>query len=136
MALEHLWKEGRRVGQVCSMGHRQHGKHFSHDVRWLIQVPRLQRKWVDLQFRGYRPQYVFLPHENSRFNAREEMFKHLFEVTKDPSSHPKCTSFYSTLSALMPSTSSQSRASLPDELFWTLARCSKGLLYVCNHGKV
>ena len=52
-------------------------KLFSHNVRWLIQVPRLYNV-----YRG-----------NGQVNNFEEflsnIFTPLFEVTKDPSSHPK-----------------------------------------------
>ncbi|RPA77940.1 AMP deaminase [Ascobolus immersus RN42] len=52
-------------------------KLFSHNVRWLIQVPRL---------------YDIYKREGSISNFQEilvKIFKPLFEVTKDPSSHPK-----------------------------------------------
>lgn len=52
-------------------------KLFSHNVRWLIQIPRL---------------YDIYKREGSVNNFEElivKIFKPLFEVTKDPSSHPK-----------------------------------------------
>ncbi|KAF8264766.1 hypothetical protein EI94DRAFT_1591743 [Lactarius quietus] len=52
-------------------------KLFSHNVRWLIQIPRL--------YDVYK--------ENGSIHTFEDIvrnvFKPLFEVTKDPSSHPK-----------------------------------------------
>ena len=66
MALKHLWKEGRRVGQVCSIGHRQQTllarRTLAHPG------PSLTKKMGRSTIRGYRPQYVSLPHENSKFN--------------------------------------------------------------------
>jgi len=54
---------------------------FSHNVRWLIQVPRL--------YNVYK--------ENGSIQNFEDIvrniFRPLFEVTKDPSSHPKLHAF-------------------------------------------
>lgn len=52
-------------------------KLFSHNVRWLIQVPRL----YDI----YKSGGIV----NSFDQVIRNLFKPLFEVTKDPSSHPK-----------------------------------------------
>lgn len=54
---------------------------FSHNVRWLIQVPRL----YDI----YRKSGLV---ENFQDIVRN-LFEPLFEVTKDPSSHPKLHAF-------------------------------------------
>ncbi|KAF7890458.1 hypothetical protein EAF00_008773 [Botryotinia globosa] len=52
-------------------------KLFSHNVRWLIQVPRL--------FDVYKSSGLMENFEQVIIN----LFQPLFEVTKDPSSHPK-----------------------------------------------
>lgn len=52
-------------------------KLFSHNVRWLIQVPRL--------FDVYKSTGLMTNFEQVIVN----LFQPLFEVTKDPSSHPK-----------------------------------------------
>ncbi|TVY78179.1 AMP deaminase [Lachnellula suecica] len=52
-------------------------KLFSHNVRWLIQVPRL--------FDVYKSSGLMENFEQVIVN----LFKPLFEVTKDPNSHPK-----------------------------------------------
>ncbi|EIM81628.1 AMP deaminase [Stereum hirsutum FP-91666 SS1] len=54
-----------------------HNKLFSHNVRWLIQVPRL---------------YDVYKHNGSISTFEDivrNVFKPLFEVTKDPNSHPE-----------------------------------------------
>ncbi|KAG0636083.1 hypothetical protein HOY80DRAFT_386128 [Tuber brumale] len=52
-------------------------KLFSHNARWLIQVPRL--------YNVYKSTGLI----NSFDEVVRNIFKPLFEVTKDPSSHPK-----------------------------------------------
>ncbi|KAJ3062069.1 AMP deaminase, partial [Quaeritorhiza haematococci] len=52
-------------------------KVFSHNVRWLIQVPRL--------YNVYRSQNTIQSFED----VVKNIFQPLFEVTKDPSSHPE-----------------------------------------------
>ncbi|KAJ8612487.1 hypothetical protein MRB53_037416 [Persea americana] len=52
-------------------------KLFSHNVRWLIQVPRL--------FDVYRTSGLMSNFEQ----VIQNLFQPLFEVTKDPTSHPK-----------------------------------------------
>lgn len=52
-------------------------KIFSHNVRWLIQIPRL--------FDVYKSGRLMNSFEELIIN----LFQPLFEVTKDPSSHPK-----------------------------------------------
>ncbi|KAI9327235.1 hypothetical protein DFJ73DRAFT_964834 [Zopfochytrium polystomum] len=52
-------------------------KLFSHNVRWLVQVPRL--------YNVYKGQKLL----NSFQDVLRNVFEPLFEVTRDPSSHPK-----------------------------------------------
>ncbi|SZF04983.1 unnamed protein product [Blumeria hordei] len=52
-------------------------KLFSHNIRWLIQIPRL--------FDVYKSSGILKSFEEIIVNC----FQPLFEVTKDPSSHPK-----------------------------------------------
>jgi len=52
-------------------------KLFSHNVRWLIQIPRLYDVYKDSGLMGSFEQVI------------KNVFQPLFEVTKDPSSHPK-----------------------------------------------
>ncbi|KAI8841304.1 hypothetical protein BC829DRAFT_402581 [Chytridium lagenaria] len=53
-----------------------HNKLFSHNVRWLIQIPRL--------YNVYKGQKI----ANSFEDIVRNVFEPLFEVTKDPTSHP------------------------------------------------
>jgi len=52
-------------------------KLFSHNVRWLIQIPRLYDVYKDSGLMSSFEQVI------------KNVFQPLFEVTKDPSSHPK-----------------------------------------------
>ena len=162
MALKYLRKEGRRVGQTCQMGHRQQTLFTQRTLAYSDPslVRCIQRKWVDPQFRGYRPQYVFLLHENSRFNVREDVFKPLFEVTKDPSSHPKLHVFLQRVIGFdtvddeskterryhrkFPYPKLWDYGQSPPYSYWSVvfpegfrifAHCSKGLLHVCKYGE-
>ena len=162
MALKYLRKEGRRVGQTCQMGHRQQTLFTQRTLAYSDPslVRCIQRKWVDPQFRGYRPQYVFLLHENSRFNVREDVFRPLFEVTKDPSSHPKLHVFLQRVIGFdtvddeskterryhrkFPYPKLWDYSQSPPYSYWfvifpegfrIVAHCSKGLLHVCEYGK-
>jgi AMP deaminase len=63
-------------------------KLFSHNVRWLIQVPRLYNFYKSEQIVNTfsdliqsNPPPCYLPYA--------DLFKPLFEVTQDPTSHPK-----------------------------------------------
>ena len=71
MALKYLWKKGRRVGQPCALGHRQQTllaqRTLAHTDPSLVR--RVQRKWVDPQFRRYRPQYVLCHYHNPKFQV-------------------------------------------------------------------
>ena len=105
MAPKYLWKEGRRVGQARPMGDRQQTlltqRTLAHPGPSVVR--RIQRKWIDPQFRRYRPQYVF-------FTTTKVRGLTLVKICSNPCSRSQrirrhtrsCTSFYSALSALIP----------------------------------
>ena len=151
------------MGQACSMGDRQQTllaqRPLAHPNPSVVR--RIQRKWIDPQFRRYRPQYVFFYHdESSRINVWEDVFKPLFEVTKDPSSHPKLHVFLQRVIGFdtvddeskterryhrkFPYPKLWDYSQSPPYSYWSviflegfqiLAHCSKGLLHVCKYGK-
>lgn len=68
-------------------------KLFSHNVRWLIQVPRLYNIYKENGVVGTFEDIVIsrlpIPYSYPRFELYSGVFRPLFEVTKDPTSHPE-----------------------------------------------
>ena len=68
-------------------------KLFSHNVRWLIQIPRLYDVYKENgsinNFEDIVRSKFMYRDENPKIKFLVDVFKPLFEVTKDPSSHPK-----------------------------------------------
>lgn len=69
-------------------------KLYSHNVRWLIQVPRLYDVYkasgmVDNFEDLIRSKYSTLTVKNASNFVSVDVFQPLFEVTKDPSTHPE-----------------------------------------------
>jgi hypothetical protein len=153
------------VGQPCALGHRQQTllaqRTLAHTDPSLVRC--VQRKWVDPQFRRYRPQYVFCVTMTIRSLklVRVDVFKPLFEVTKDPSSHPKLHIFLQRVIGFdtvddeskterryhkkFPYPKLWNYRQSPPYSYWSvilalkgrafLLTCSKGLLHVCQYGK-
>ena len=140
-------------------------KLFSHNVRWLIQIPRLYGVYKENgsihNFEDIvRSMFFFYHDESSRINVWEDVFKPLFEVTKDPSSHPKLHVFLQRVIGFdtvddeskterryhrkFPYPKLWDYSQSPPYSYWSviflegfqiLAHCSKGLLHVCKYGK-
>ena len=70
-------------------------KLFSHNIRWLIQVPRLYQVYKETgavkTFEDIVVSEYLVPYSHSRTQLIQivDVFRPLFEVTKDPLSHPE-----------------------------------------------
>ena len=73
-------------------------KLYSHNVRWLIQIPRLydvykQSGTIDTFEDIIRSKASLFSLKTLTSFIQPDVFKPLFEVTKDPSSHPELHEF-------------------------------------------
>src|SRR5277367_809565 len=65
-------------------------KLFSHNVRWLVQVPRLYNVYHSTNIvRTFSDLIKSIPSPPSQVVLTSDLFQPLFEVTQNPESHPK-----------------------------------------------